>query len=137
MILRRWLKFNLVSAIGIVLQLAVLSALVSGLRWNYLLSTAVAVEIAVLHNFAWHIRYTWADRSPSSPWDLLLRLLRFHFGNGGVSLFGNLILMRLLVGRLHLPYLPANLISIGACGLLNFALGEWFVFRPAAPRRPT
>jgi len=132
-ILRRWLKFNAVGAIGIALQLAVLSTLVSGLHWNYLLATAAAVEVALLHNFAWHVRYTWADRAASRPSELLVRLLRFHAGNGGVSLLGNLILMRLLVGRAHLPYLLANGLSIGACGLLNFALGEWFVFRAPQP----
>lgn len=132
MILRRWLKFNAVGAIGIGVQLAALWLLVSVLRWNYLVATAVAVELALLHNFAWHVRYTWRDRPSPGVADLLSRLLRFHVSNGGVSLLGNLVLMRLLVGRVHLPYLAANGISIGACGLLNFALGEWFVFRRGA-----
>jgi putative flippase GtrA len=128
-LLGRWLKFHLVGAIGIGVKLAALALLVSGLKLNYLVATAAAVETAVLHNFVWHERYTWRGRPSGHRRDLLLRLLRFHLSNGLVSLAGNLALMRLLVGTLHLQYMVANVATIVACGLLNFALGEWFVFR--------
>ena len=58
----RWLKFNTVGGIGIVVQLAALFVFRSWLKLNYLLATGLAVEIAVLHNFLWHERFTWADR---------------------------------------------------------------------------
>ena len=63
-----------------------------------------------------------------------MRLLRFHLGNGVVSILGNVGLMWLLVGRLHMRNLMvANGIAIAICSFFNFALGEWFVFRrPAA-----
>ena len=125
----RWFKFNLVGAIGFGVQLGMLALLVSGLHVNYLWATAVAVETAVLHNFVWHERYTWKGQASPHLRDIAIRLLRFHLSNGLVSLVGNVALMRLLVGALHLPYLIANILTIGACGLLNFALSEWFVFR--------
>lgn len=59
----RWLKFNLVGGIGIVVQMLTLVMLKTGLHFNYLLATALAVETAVIHNFFWHERFTWADRS--------------------------------------------------------------------------
>ncbi len=44
--------------------------------------------------------------------------------------------MRLLVGELKLNYVPSNLIAIGICSLVNFVLGDRFVFgadaKPAA-----
>ena len=61
--LRRFFKFNLVGGLGIVMQLAMLYLFTSLLRINYFLGTALAVEVAVLHNFIWHERFTWADRS--------------------------------------------------------------------------
>ena len=129
----RWLKFNFVGGVGIVIQLACLALLVSGLHISYLPATAIAVEIAVLHNFVWHERFTWKDRTGavvhSRARDVGFRLLRFHAGNGLVSIAGNLALMRLLVGTLNLPYLPANIATIAVCSLLNFAASEWFVFR--------
>ena len=124
----RWLKFNFVGGVGIAVQLLALALL---RRWmHYLAATALAVEIAVLHNFVWHERFTWKDR-PGGRRERLLRLLRFHLGNGVVSILGNVGLMWLLMSRLHMKrLLVANGISIAICSFLNFALGEWFVFRP-------
>ncbi len=126
---RRWLKFNLVGAIGILVQLALLGILTSGLKVNYLWATALAVEAAVLHNFVWHERFTWADRASVTRRQFLGRLLRFNFTTGAVSILGNLIFMRLLVGGAHLPSLVANLVSIAACSLLNFVVSDRVVFR--------
>jgi putative flippase GtrA len=123
----RWLKFNLVGGLGIGVQLGCLALL---RHWmHYLVATALAVEIAVLHNFVWHERFTWKDR-PGGGRERLMRLLRFHLGNGAVSILGNVGLMWLLVERLHMRHLlVANGIAIAICSFLNFALGEWFVFR--------
>jgi putative flippase GtrA len=123
----RWLKFNLVGALGIGVQLGCLALL--RLWMHYLVATALAVEIAVLHNFVWHERFTWKDR-PGGGWERLMRLVRFHVGNGAVSILGNVGLMWLLVVQLHMKRLIlANGIAIAICSFLNFALGEWFVFR--------
>jgi len=125
----RWLKFNLVGGVGIAVQLAALWVLKSGFHWHYLVATAVAVELAVLHNFVWHERYTWKDRSGGSWRAVGRRLLRFHAGNGLVSIVGNLAFMRLFVGAMHIKYMVANLVTIAICSFLNFAASEWFVFR--------
>jgi dolichol-phosphate mannosyltransferase len=120
----RWMKFNLVGAVGIGVQLAMLWLLTS-LGVTYLLATALAVETAVLHNFLWHQRFTWSDRS-AGP---VLRLLRFNLTTGAVSIAGNLVFMSLLVGEAHLPSVIANLISIGGCSVLNFVISDRWVFR--------
>lgn len=124
----RWCRFNLVGALGMVLQLAALALFnrVSGGR--YLLATAAAVELTLLHNFAWHLRYTWLDRRDASS--VVAQLLRFHLSNGLVSLAGNLVLMRLLVQNARLPVVPANAVAILACSFVNFALGHCWVFAP-------
>ncbi len=127
---QRWLKFNLVGAIGIGVQLAALTAL-RALGMNYLVATALAVEIAVVHNFIWHERFTWADRASVSLGQSALRLLRFNLTTGAVSIGGNLLLMRLFVGQLRLHYILANLLTIAACGLANFLVSDRVVFRPA------
>jgi len=124
----RWIKFNAVGAIGIVVQLAALAILRSWLKLNYLLATAIAVEIAVLHNFIWHERFTWADRPPARLTHSLIRLAKFNATNGAVSIVGNLLLMRLLVGQLKFNYVLSNCVAIAVCSLLNFLLGDRFVF---------
>ncbi|HUO16136.1 MAG TPA: GtrA family protein [Verrucomicrobiae bacterium] len=121
----RWMKFNLVGAVGIGVQLAALYLLTTfGL--NYLIATALAVEAAVLHNFLWHERFTWADRKSN---ERLARLLRFNFTTGAVSIVGNLLLMRWLAGGLHIRPMLANGIAIAACSLLNFLVSDRWVFR--------
>lgn len=131
-VLHRWLKFNLVGALGIAVQLTVLLGLKSGFHLNYLLATALAVETAVVHNFLWHERYTWADRVHPSWQKSLPRLLRFNLAAGGVSIVGNLALMKLLVGLGHMNYLIANAIAIASCSLLNFLVSEEWIFEVKA-----
>ena len=127
----RWMKFNFVGAIGIAVQLAALWML-TGLGVQYLLATTLAVEAAVLHNFLWHERFTWADRVSRRGPEAGIRLLRFNLTTGAVSIVGNLLLMRLLVGEAHLQPIFANLIGIAACSLVNFLVSDRWVFRPVA-----
>lgn len=125
----RFIRFNTVGAIGIGVQLGVLVLLKSGLGMDYMWATALAVEAAVLHNFCWHVKWTWRDRTlNATPRSLLIQLWKFHLGNGAVSLLVNLLLMRLLAGSLGLNYLLANLIAVAAGGVANFLVGERLVF---------
>jgi putative flippase GtrA len=124
----RWMKFNAVGGIGIVVQLGALALFRSRLKLDYLVATGLAVEIAVIHNFLWHERFTWADRPARRPVQSLVRLAKFNASNGAVSILGNLALMRLLVGELKVNYVAANLIAIVVCSLVNFLLGDRFVF---------
>lgn len=124
----RWLKFNAVGLIGVGVQLAALALFAKALRWHYLIATAAAVEVAVLHNFAWHEIWTWRDRRQVAG-SRFSRCLRFHLGNGLVSIVANLVFMRLFAGVLGMPLMWANLISIAITALLNFAISEWWVFR--------
>jgi putative flippase GtrA len=131
----RWLKFNAVGALGIAVQLAVLLGLKTGLHLSYLLATALAVEAAVVHNFLWHERYTWADRVQPSWRRSLPRFLRFNLTTGGVSIAGNLALMKVMVGLGHLNYLVANSVAIALCSLVNFLVSEGWVFEKARKDR--
>lgn len=124
----RWLRFNLVGGVGIAVQLVLLFLLKNCLHLNYLAATALAVEVTVIHNFIWHERYTWADRVQPSWRSSLARFLRFNLTNGAVSIFGNLLLMKIAVAFAHMNYLTANAIAILVCSLLNFVVSDGYVF---------
>jgi putative flippase GtrA len=126
----RWLKFNAVGAIGIVVQLVVLALLKSVLGANYLLATTLAVEAAVLHNFFWHEKFTWSDRRAESSWT---RLVKFNLTTGGLSIAGNVVAMKLLVGFVGVNYLAANLVSIAACSIVNFFVADRAIFVTEIP----
>jgi putative flippase GtrA len=121
----RWLKFNAVGVGGIVVQLVVLTAATSVLKIDYLISTALAVEAAVIHNYFWHERFTWLDRPTESSW---ARFLKFNLSTGLFSIVGNMLLMRALVDGVHLNYVIANLITIATCSIVNFVVSDLFVF---------
>lgn len=122
----RWLRFNLVGAMGMAVQLSALAVLSRCDGGHYLFASAAAVELALLHNFALHLRVTWPDRRVGSA--VLGQLVRFHLANGAVSLLGNLGLMRLLVGNAHLPILAANSFAVLCCSVVNFCLGHNWAF---------
>lgn len=124
----RWWKFNFVGAVGIGVQLAALFLLNSILGFNYLLATAIAVEAAVVHNFVWHEQFTWSDRVRASWRKSLPRFVRFNFTTGGVSIIGNMALMKVLVGQGHMNFLIANAIAIALCSIANFLVSEEWVF---------
>ena len=126
--LAAWLKFNAVGIIGVGIQLAALALFKSGLKWTIPMSTAAAVECAVIHNFIWHERWTWAHRRLAMR-GIPLRFLRFNVSNGLISIAGNLLLMELLAVRFHLNYMISNLAAIGACSVLNFIVSDKLVFK--------
>lgn len=128
----RWLKFNAVGALGIAVQLSVLLALKSGFHLGLLLATTLAVEAAIVHNFFLHERYTWADRVQPSWRKSLPRLLRFNLTTGGISIAGNLALMKVMVGLGHVNYLVANGVAIALCSLANFLVSGECVFKKDA-----
>lgn len=128
----RWIKFNFVGGIGIGVQLAALAFFRSWLKFDYLVATGLAVEIAVIHNFLWHERFTWADRPAARPMQSLIRMLKFNASNGAVSLVGNLGLMWVLVEGLKINYVVANCFGIAVCPVVNFWLGDRFVFEGKA-----
>ena len=126
----RWVTFNLVGAVGMVVQLAALALFNRLLHGSYLIASAAALEITLLHNFLWHTQCTWRDRRDG--FSLRRQLARFHLSNGLLSLAGNMALMRLLVHAAHLPVLIANVIAVLCCSGANFWFSHHWTF--SAPR---
>jgi putative flippase GtrA len=135
--MNHWIKFNLVGVLGFALQSAALFVLTHAVySISYLAATAVAVELAVLNNFAWHQRWTWSDRPATTTKQTLRRLATFNLTTGLVSIAGNLILMSILVGRFRLPIIGANVVTVVTCSLISFILADRIAFNLQAEARP-
>jgi putative flippase GtrA len=130
-LLRRWLAFNAVGALGVVLQLGLVALLVHAAGLHYLVATIIAVEATIVHNFVWHQRWTWKDREARSHGHLLARLARFNLLNGGISLAGNALVVLLLTGGAGIDPVPASVVAIVLCSVANFVASERLVFRVA------
>jgi putative flippase GtrA len=118
--------------------LALINRLAPG---HYMVATAVAIEITLLHNFVWHLHFTWRDRFPILNTKSVFRmgqpderralaghLIRFHLSNGLVSTVGNLALMPVLVESARIPVVAAKAIAILCCSIVNFSLGDQWAF---------
>jgi putative flippase GtrA len=123
---QRWWKFSLVGALGIGVQIAAFALYSRFAGLDYRVVTALAVETAILHNFAWHERFTWRGLPRDGAFK---RLLKFHAGNGLISIAGNVAIVTLLSGIFRIPGLIATGAAIATCALANFAVSEYVVFR--------
>jgi putative flippase GtrA len=131
---RRAARFIGVGAGGFLVQLGAVEALVRFGSLSPVLATAVAVEAAILHNFLWHERWTWADRPAGDR--RLERFLRFNGVTALVSIGGNVALIQLLTGRWHLPLLLANASAVALMSAVNYACADRLVFTAGRPRAP-
>ena len=127
----RWARFTAIGAIGLLVQLAALWVLTSLAHWAWLTATLVSVELAVVHNFLWHVRWTWRDR----PGSLLIQFVRFQLSNGVASIAGNAALMSWFAGRLGWPPVPANVLAVATMSVVNFVMADRWVFRKPHGRR--
>ena len=133
---RRFLRFNAVGALGIGVQLATIWAMTDVAGVPYVAATIIGVSLAIAHNFFWHLRWTWGDRLLTGS-RAAQAFLSFVVANGVVSFGGNLIVMIALVDGAGVAVLPANLGAIALCGLVNFWLGDHFVFQRGCPPVPS
>lgn len=139
----RWLTFTLAGTAGFAVQIGAMAALTQIAGLHYLVATAIAVELAILCNFAWHERWTWRDRlAPpkllGEGWPAVrsrerwARLLRFNALTAVTSIAGSVFLTAVFVEMASLPPIAANIASVFALGLVNFAGANTLVFRAAA-----
>jgi putative flippase GtrA len=120
-----------VGAIGFVLQLSSLALMTMVADWPYQLATALAVELAVVHNFVWHERWTWRERTERQS-GLFKRFVRYQITTGATSLAGNLLFTVWLVERAGVPPLAGNVAAVGAMSVANFLLYDRWVFAKKA-----
>jgi putative flippase GtrA len=117
-------RFVVVGAAGFVVQLAAVHGLTTA-GVHYLVATALAVEAAILHNFVWHVLWTWRDRTTASRG---AQFLRFNGWTALASILGNVATAWLLVAGLGVPVVIANAVSVAALAALNFYGADRWIF---------
>jgi putative flippase GtrA len=133
----RWTRFASVGVIGFVVQLLTLQTLIDAFDVAYPLAVALSVEAAILHNFAWHERWTWRDRGLDAGVDAVCaRLLRFNAAAGTVSLLGNVGFTALFVETIGMPVIVANVLAIACLTVVNFAVADRLAFVSMPARTP-
>lgn len=119
-------------ALGFMVQLSALAWLTISEGVPYPAATAIAVELAVLHNFCWHERRTWRDRTAARG-GVLARLGKYQLTTGITSIGGNLVLTTIAAELLGLQAIAANGTAVAIMSFANFFLADRWVFaRPSA-----
>lgn len=144
---RRFFRFGLVGASGVLVNTLALYLLTDVVGWDHLVAAALATEAAILSNFLFNDRWTFRDARPDLAWPR--RLAQYN----SISLGGLLITLVVLAALSHLLglyYLVANLFAIGAATIWNYTINlrfTWFTTlrpesstpllaaRPGWPRR--
>jgi dolichol-phosphate mannosyltransferase len=129
---RRFGKFGIVGATGVVVNTGVLWLLTHGLGLYYLFASPVAIEIAMVTNYLLNNNWTFLDRRASFvAWPGVARYHAVSFG----GMLINIGILHALVTWTNTPVVPANLIGIGVATIWNFILSIGWTFRPAAAVR--
>jgi dolichol-phosphate mannosyltransferase len=122
---RRFLRFALVGASGVLVDMAVLFLLSDprSLGLGLTRSKIVAAELAIVNNFLWNDAWTFRDLIGEQRGlrHKLRRLLKFNAVCGG-GLLLNVLLLNVQFNLLHMNRYAANLIAIGVVTVWNYWL---------------
>jgi dolichol-phosphate mannosyltransferase len=134
--LKRYIRFGVVGASGVVVDMVVLFLLSDPkmLALNLSLGKALAAETALVNNFVWNELWTFGDISAAqSHWRG--RLVRFGKFNliclAGIGL--SILLLNIQTRFLAINVYLANLIAIALVSLWNFWLNVKFSWRSQSP----
>jgi dolichol-phosphate mannosyltransferase len=123
---RRYVRFCLVGASGLGVDMAVLHLLAVRWGWDLSLSKVLAAEAALLNNFLWNERWTFRGLGAEPGWrGVTRRLARFHL----ICLAGigwSVLLLQAQVAGLGWNVYLANFISIVAVSVWNFGMNLKF-----------
>lgn len=123
-VVRRFQKFLLVGAIGLVINQSVLFALVGIADRQVASASPVAILTSMAVTFILNEHWTWRDRGEGR---VLRRALLYGTINSGGLLINWLILVSL--ERWGMNYLLANLVGAGMAAIWNFGLNHAFTWR--------
>lgn len=122
---RQFVKYCLVGAIGLVVNLAVYSLLVKGAHFHYLAAATFSFTVAVTNNFV--LNKFWTFGNPQGT--MFVQAGRFLIVSA-TSLLLNLLVLRLLIEDLNLNNkIIAQAIAISLVTVFNFTGNKMWSFR--------
>jgi putative flippase GtrA len=122
----RWVRFNLVGVAGFVVQMLTLAAVTRWLGMGTSAAVALAVFVAVSHNFLWHELVTWPGQLQRGR---LRRWLSFNLSNGLISVVTNVLVTTLVAAVTGAPLLAANAVAVVMASAVNFVVSDRYIFR--------
>lgn len=134
---KRFIKFGIVGASGVVVNLGVLYlgqeflfVAISSPDMRLNASLAAAIFCATANNFYWNRHWTWRDRTHHPDKHLIL-----HFGQYALACWVGIVLQVILTKLfvIYLHYLIANALAIVLASVFNFLMNNFWTFRSHKP----
>lgn len=117
---KRFIRFCIVGATGIIVNQALLWALTDKLGIYYLYSALASIEASIASNFIFNDLWTFRDRRMTAS-SIPIRFLKYNLLCAAGSLF-NYIILWFFTDRLHFYYLISNLFGIAAAVVWNYTI---------------
>jgi len=124
----RFIKYCLVGASGVFVNMGLLWLLTEVGGLYYLFSAAFSIETSILTNFTLNDRFTFPDRRAKGTRQFVTRLAKFNL----VSLAGlgvNLSVLWFLTSVAGMYYLLSNLCGIAVATLWNYLVNFWWTWK--------
>lgn len=124
----RILRFQLVAWGGTLVNLLVLWLTKGVLGIPLLPAGALAIEVAIVHNFTWHYFFTWRERVGRNLPDYGRRLFQYNLVTASIDFTVNLGVLWILAAFAGVHYLVADLAGMLAGPFFKFLANEFFIF---------
>jgi dolichol-phosphate mannosyltransferase len=123
----RIVKFGIVGASGVVVNVGCLYLLTEFARIPYFIASVIAIELSIISNFTINHLWTWRDRSEAGT--LWRKIVRYHVGSGVTAFLGNYLILVALTEFFGMHYMISNLIGIAVGTFSNFLISDLWTFK--------
>jgi dolichol-phosphate mannosyltransferase len=123
----RLIKFGIVGASGVVVNVGALYLFTEFARIPYFVASVIAIELSILSNFTVNLLWTWRDRSKEGT--LWTTIVRYHIGAGATAFLGNYLILIALTEFFGMHYMISNLIGIAVGTFSNYLINDLWTFK--------
>jgi len=126
--LNRFIRFCLVGASGVLVNMGLLWLLTEYVGLFYLISAAISIESSIISNFVLNDFFTFPDRRAKGRSQFFGRLRKFNLVSLG-GLCVNMAVLWTLTSVFGVYYLVSNLFGIAAAMLWNYLVNFWWTWK--------
>ena len=126
----RFIKFGIVGGSGIFVNMGLLWFFTEVIGFYYLVSSVLAIALAMINNFIWNDLWTWRDRRTPGSKAYFIRMAKFITVSSIAAYVGNLGVLWILTHFFHLYYMISNLFGIAVGTVMNYSVNNFWTFKP-------